>query len=55
MLQAEQQFRRIVGYSDLAKLVTAIEHHHLTLESPNLTRPVEEVTATEDAAQLATV
>lgn len=55
MLQAEQQFRRIVGYSDLAKLVTAIEHRHLTLESPNLTRPAEEVTATEDAAQLATV
>ena len=55
MLQAEQQFRRIVGYSDLATLVTAIEHRHLTLESPNLTRPTEEVTATEDAAQLATV
>src|SRR5450631_910192 len=55
MLQAEQQFRRIVGYSDLAKLVTAIEHRHLTLECPNLTRPPEEVTATEDAAQLATV
>jgi putative transposase len=55
MLQAEQQFRRIVGYSDLAKLVTAIEHRHDTLESPNLTRPAEEVTATDDAAQLATV
>ena len=55
MLQAEQQFRRIVGYSDLAKLVTATEHRHDTLESPNLTRPAEEVTATEDAAQLATV
>jgi transposase-like protein len=55
MLQAEQQFRRIVGYSDLAKLVTAIEQRHLTLESPNLTRPAEEVTDTEDAAQLATV
>jgi putative transposase len=25
MLQAEQQFRRIVGYSNLAKLVNAIE------------------------------
>jgi transposase-like protein len=35
MLQAEQQFRRIVGYSDLAKLVTAIERRHLTLESQN--------------------
>jgi hypothetical protein len=31
MLQAEQQFRRIVGYSDLAKLVTAIERRHLTI------------------------
>jgi putative transposase len=55
MLQAEQQFRRIVGYSDLAKLVTAIEHRHLTLESPNLTPRNEEVAVTEDAAQLATV
>jgi hypothetical protein len=27
MLAAEQQFRRIIGYRDLAKLVTAIEHH----------------------------
>jgi putative transposase len=57
MLQAEQQFRRIVGYSDLAKLVTAIEQRHLTVESQNpQQRP--EVTATvitEDAAQLVTV
>jgi hypothetical protein len=35
--------------------VTAIEHRHLTLESPNLTRRAEEVTATENAAQLAAV
>ena len=27
MLVAEQQFRRIIGYRDLAKLVAAIEHH----------------------------
>jgi hypothetical protein len=27
MLVAEQQFRRITGYRDLAKLVIAIEHH----------------------------
>lgn len=33
MLVAEQQFRRIVGYSDLATLVTAIEHRHLTLHA----------------------
>ena len=33
MLQAEQQFRRIIGYSDLAKLVIAIEQRHLLLQS----------------------
>jgi hypothetical protein len=27
MLQAEQQFRRIIGYRDLTKLVIAIERH----------------------------
>ena len=27
MLVAEQQFRRIIGYRDLAKLVSAIERH----------------------------
>jgi hypothetical protein len=27
MLQAEQQFRRIIGYRDLANLVIAIERH----------------------------
>ena len=27
MLLAEQQFRRIIGYRDLAKLVIAIERH----------------------------
>ena len=35
MLQAEQQFRRIIGYSDLAKLVIAIEQRHLLLQSQN--------------------
>ncbi len=55
MLQAEQQFRRVVGYSDLPKLITAIEHRHLTLESPNLTRHPEEVTASQDTAQPVTV
>jgi len=51
MLQAEQQFRRIVGYSDLAKLVTAIERHSLDDKNPtNAQRP-----ATEPAAELATV
>jgi len=52
MLQAEQQFRRIIGYSDLAKLVTAIARHHLTLESPaNPERSAD----TESAAALVTV
>jgi putative transposase len=59
MLQAEHQFRRIVGYSDLAKLVTAIERRHLTLQSPNPVRHTEEVTTdtvtTESAAQIVTV
>ncbi len=30
MLVAEQQFRRIIGYRDLAKLVIAVERHALT-------------------------
>ena len=29
MLVAEQQFRRIIGYRDLAELVIAIERHAL--------------------------
>ena len=29
MLVAEQQFRKIIGYRDLATLVIAIERHHL--------------------------
>ncbi len=58
MLQAEQQFRRIVGYSDLANLVTAIERRHLTLESQNTPQRPEvstDTVTTENAAQLATV
>jgi hypothetical protein len=35
MLVAEQQFRRIIGYRDLAKLVIAIERH--TSSSPRRT------------------
>ena len=34
MLVAEQQFRRIIGYRDLAKLVIAIERHTL-IAAPN--------------------
>lgn len=35
MLVAEQQFRRIIGYRDLAKLVIAIERHTLAAPSEN--------------------
>ena len=35
MLVAEQQFRRIIGYRDLAKLVIAIERHTLNTVKPN--------------------
>jgi len=45
MLEAERQFRRIIGYRELAKLAIAIEHElaHTTAPSP-----------TEEAAMLAT-
>jgi hypothetical protein len=58
MLGAEQQFRRIIGYSDLATLVTAIKRRHLTLESQNTPQRPEVTTDTvtsHDAAQLVTV
>src|SRR5215212_8604158 len=35
MLVAEQQFRRIIGYRDLAKLVIAVERHALVASSKN--------------------
>ena len=35
MLVAEQQFRRIIGYRDLAKLVIAIERHAILVAQPN--------------------
>lgn len=38
MLVAEQQFRRIIGYRDLAKLVIAIERHALHTTQPNTDR-----------------
>jgi putative transposase len=58
MLQAEQQFRRIVGYSDLATLVTAIEQRHLTLQSqhnPQHPEMTADPVPSQDAAQLVTV
>jgi hypothetical protein len=36
MLVAEQQFRRIIGYRDLAKLVIAIERHAILAAPTNL-------------------
>jgi len=38
MLVAEQQFRRIIGYRDLAKLVIAVERHALAAAPTNLDR-----------------
>ena len=35
MLAAEQQFRRIIGYRDLAKLVVAIERHAILAAPKN--------------------
>ena len=35
MLQAEQQFRRIIGYRDLAKLVITTERHTLLVAETN--------------------
>src|SRR5215204_1175358 len=37
MLVAEQQFRRIIGYRDLAKLVIAIERHAILIAPKNPT------------------
>ena len=47
MLVAEQQFRRIIGYRDLATLVVAIEHHAQQAAPPRLDR--------EKTAELVTV
>ncbi len=49
MLEAERQFRRIIGYRDLAKLSVAIEHDLDSHREPNAAH-----TATEEAATLAT-
>ena len=43
MLEAERQFRRIIGYHDLATLVIAIEHDHDSRRHPDPTRtPIKE-------------
>ena len=45
MLQAEQQFRRIIGYRDLADLVTAIECEHDRTAHPTAMAVGKEVSA----------
>ena len=50
MLEAERQFRKIIGYRHLARLAVAVERH-VTAERANLTTP----TLTDPAATLATV
>jgi putative transposase len=39
MLEAKRRFRRIIGYADLAKLVTAIDRE---LDQPTVPTPTEE-------------
>ena len=40
MLEAERQFRRIIGYRDLAKLAVAIEHELARTTAPSTTKEV---------------
>ena len=42
MLEAKQQFRRITGHSDLAKLAIAIEHDLLRRRQAATTTPTQE-------------
>lgn len=39
MREAERQFRRIIGYRDLAKLTTVIDRE---LDKPTVLTPIEE-------------
>jgi hypothetical protein len=49
MLEAEQQFRKIIGYTDVAKLALAVERD---LTAHSTTTPT--TTREEEAATLAT-
>ena len=49
MLEAEHQFRKVIGYSDLAKLALAVERDLAAQRAPTHT------TTREEAATLATV
>ena len=51
MLEAERQFRRIIGYRDLAKLAVAVERE---LAADRSTTPTPTPTRTQEAATLAT-
>ncbi len=48
MLVAEKQFRRIIGYRDLAKLIIAIERHHM--HATDITHTTPTTAAPEVAA-----
>ena len=50
MLLAEQQFRRIIGYRDLAKLIIAIERRHVTQRAHTTTHTAPPTAAPEVVA-----
>jgi putative transposase len=50
MLVAEQQFRRIIGYRDLAKLIIAIERRHAGQRAHTTTHTTPSTAAPEVAA-----
>ncbi len=50
MLEAEQQFRKIIGYADLAKLAIAVESDLSAQRAPLHTTPI-----IEEADTLATI
>jgi putative transposase len=55
MLVAEQQFRRIIGYRDLAKLVIAIERHAAQTATRTSSTPDTHTNAPAEAALTVTV
>jgi transposase-like protein len=54
MLEAEKQFRRVIGYSGLAKLAVAVERDIARARAADTAQPPSS-TPTEEAATLATV
>ncbi len=50
MLEAERQFRRVIGYRDLAKLAVAIERDRAKRHEPTIVRAPTEEAATLAAA-----